>query len=99
MKLPVRAYWRKITDCAIRSDVSCISLMANIAEDFGRRSNREFSNFPNIAHASAAETRSHLYIALDLNYLSESDFNRLYKLYDENSRMIMSLSQHLKRKL
>ncbi len=88
-------------DFGLRDQIrrSSISVMANIAEGFGRRSNNEFSNFLNIAHGSAAETQSHLYIALDLDYLSKSDFDELYKLYDENSRMIMSLNQHLRGKL
>lgn len=46
-----------------------VSIMANIAEGFGRRSDKEFANFTNIAHASATETQSHLYVALDLGYL------------------------------
>lgn len=76
---------------------SAVSVMANIAEGFGRRSNKEFANFLNIAHASAAETQSHFYIALDLDYILPKNFEDLYKLYDENSRMIMSLSQHLRK--
>src|SRR5688572_31973655 len=41
-----------------------ISIMANIAEGFGRRSDKEFANFINIAHGSATEVQSHLYLAL-----------------------------------
>lgn len=88
-------------DFGLRDQIrrSSVSVMANIAEGFGRRSNKEFSNFLNIAHGSAAETQSHLYVALDLNYLPRNDFDNLYNLYDEDSRMIMSLSQHLTNKL
>ena len=71
--------------------------MANIAEGFGRRSDKEFSNFLNIAHGSIAETQSHLYIALDLNYLNQDNFDKVYLLLDEISRMVMSLTQHLRR--
>lgn len=35
-----------------------VSIMANIAEGFGRRSNKEFSNFLNMAHGSAAEVNA-----------------------------------------
>ncbi len=86
-------------DFALRDQIrrSGISVMANIAEGFGRRSNKEFANFLNIAHGSAAETQSHLYVALDLNYINQEDFRNIYKLYDENSKMIMSLSQHLRK--
>lgn len=72
-------------------------MMANIAESYGRRSDKEFSNFLNIAHGSVAETQSHLYIALDLEYIQQNDFQKTYDLLDEISRMIMSLSQHLRR--
>ena len=53
--------------------------MANIAEGFGRRSDKEFASFLNIARASAAETRSHLYVALDLGYDSPSAFSAMFR--------------------
>lgn len=86
-------------DFGLRDQIrrSGVSVMANIAEGYGRRSDKEFANFLNVAHGSAAETQSHLYIAIDLGYLNQEDFKRLYELLDEVSRMIMSLSQHLRR--
>jgi len=71
--------------------------MANIAEGFGRRSDKEFANFLNIAHGSAAECQSHLYIAHDLGYLSRADFENLFTAFDECSRMIIGLSHHLRK--
>lgn len=56
---------------------SAVSIMSNIAEGYGRRTNKDFANFLVIAHASAAETQSHLYIALDLKYISEDTFDVL----------------------
>ena len=41
-----------------------VSIMANIAEGHGRRTNVEFANFLNIARSSTAEVQSHLHIAL-----------------------------------
>jgi four helix bundle protein len=70
--------------------------MANIAEGFGRHSDKEFANFLNVAHGSTAETQSHLYVALDLGYLRQERFENLYFLLDEVSRMIMSLEKHLR---
>lgn len=70
--------------------------MANIAEGHGRRSDKEFSNFLNVAHGSIAETQSHLYVALDLTYIEQNDFRTLYQLYDEISKMVMGLTQHLR---
>ena len=88
-------------DFGLRDQIrrSCISIMANIAEGYGRRSDKEFSNFLNIAHGSIAETQSHLYIAVDLNYLNQNDFQKIYSLLDEVSKMIMSLTQHLRKNL
>lgn len=85
-------------DFGLRDQIrrASVSIMANIAEGYGRRSDKEFSNFLNIAHGSVAETQSHLYVALDLSYLGQSDFNRLYTLLDEDSKMIMGLTRHLR---
>jgi len=73
-----------------------VSIMANIAEGFGRHSDKEFANFLNMAHGSASETQSHLYVALDLGYIDQDVFAKLYTLIDEVSRMIMRLAQHLR---
>ena len=67
-------------------------MMANIAEGFARRSDKEFANFLSIAHASVAETQSHLYVALDVGYVDEDTFSTLYELWSEVSRMTASLS-------
>lgn len=85
-------------DFGLRDQIrrSSVSIMANIAEGYGRRSDKEFSNFLNIAHGSVPETQSHLYVALDLSYISEPDFNDLYRLYDDDSKMIMGLTKHLR---
>ena len=69
--------------------------MANIAEGFGRNSDKEFANFLNIAHASSYETQSHLYIALDLNYLQKEVFEELHDSLDQIARMIYALRQSI----
>ena len=52
--------------------------MANIAEGFDRQSKREFANFLNYASASTSEGQSHLYVALDQNYITEDEFQAAY---------------------
>ena len=76
---------------------SSISIMANIAEGFGRHSDKEFANFLNISHASAREVQSHLYIAMDLNYINQKKFRELYNLTEEICRLIYAFSQHLRK--
>jgi four helix bundle protein len=73
-----------------------VSIMANIAEGFGRHSDKEFANFLNMAHGSASEVQSHLYVALDLNYIDENTFRKLYDLLDEVSRMTLAFAQRLR---
>ena len=74
-----------------------ISIMANIAEGFARRTNKDFINFLGIAHASAAELQSHLYVALDQNYISDTDFNSLYKMAEETSKLIQGFINYLRK--
>lgn len=73
-----------------------VSIMANIAEGHGRKSNTEFANFLNIARGSVAEVQSHLYVALGLNYINKKDFDELYQTLTEISRMLLSLAQYLR---
>ena len=75
---------------------SAISIMANIAEGFSRRGNKEFVQFLFIAKASAAELQSHLYIASDQNYVSQEEFDTLYERIDKVQRMMSNLIKYLK---
>ena len=75
-----------------------VSIMANIAEGHGRRTGAEFANFLNIARGSAIELQSHLYVALDQNYIEREDFEKVYAMLDEVSKMTVSLSQYLRNK-
>ena len=72
------------------------SIMANIAEGFGRHSDKEFANFLNIAHASAYEVQSHLYVALDLRYIARETFEHLYDSLGQICRMLYALRNSLK---
>jgi four helix bundle protein len=74
-----------------------VSMMANIAEGFGRRSDKEFANFLNMDHGSVSEVQSHLYVALDLSYINKSSLAELNGLLDEVSRMSLVLAQHLRK--
>jgi four helix bundle protein len=72
-----------------------VSIMANIAEGFSRKSNREFCQFLFIAKSSAAELQSHAYVALDQAYIGKADFAKLYDALDHTSRMISNLIKYL----
>lgn len=73
-----------------------ISIMANIAEGHGRRTNNEFANFLNIARGSAIELQSHLYVSLDQKYIGIESFDKIYIMLEEISKMTISLAQYLR---
>jgi four helix bundle protein len=72
------------------------SIMLNIAEGFGRRSNKEFIQCLVIAHGEASEIQSALYIALDRKYISEELFEKLYSDCAELSKIIMGFIKYLR---
>lgn len=74
---------------------SAISIMANIVEGFGRRTHKEFAQFLNNARGSAAELQSHLYIAVDQNYIKDETFDDLYGRCEQVSRKFWQLISYL----
>ena len=73
------------------------SCMANIAEGFERRSDKEFVQFLYIAMASTAEVKSHLYVALDQSYVGKTQFDDIYNQADKTAKMISSLIKYLRK--
>ena len=74
------------------------SIMANIAEGFIRRSNREFTQFLFIATSSAAEVQSHIYIALDQGYIDQKQFDAIYNQANKTAMIISGLIKYLRTK-
>ncbi len=72
------------------------SVMANIAEGFVRRSNKEFVQFLFIGMSSAAEVQSHLYVALDQGYVDQKQFDQVYEQADKTARIISGLITYLR---
>lgn len=75
-----------------------VSIMANIAEGFERSGTAEFLQFLNIAKASAAELRSHIYVAQDVGYLDEQAAHQLLLQAREVSRIISGLRASVQRR-
>jgi four helix bundle protein len=77
---------------------AAVASMSNIAEGFGRRSGKDFAHFLDIARGSALEVQSLLYVARDLNYIGEGDFDRLYKLAEETVSLIAGFTGYLRQR-
>lgn len=74
---------------------AAISIMANIAEGFSRRSNKEFTQFLFIAKGSLAEVQSHLYVAVDQKMIDKPSFNEIFQQADKTARLISNLITYL----
>lgn len=84
-------------DFGLRDQIrrASVSVMLNIAEGFGRKTNKEFARFLIQAHGSVSEVQSALYVALDQNYITEQEFHQFYNSYESVSKMLTKFVQYL----
>jgi four helix bundle protein len=85
-------------DFGLRDQIqrASVSIMANVAEGFDRGGDKEFTQFLSISKGSCGEVKSHLYVALDQQYIVSEQFNRLYNCADEVGRLLAGFMAYLK---
>ena len=72
-----------------------VSVMSNVAEGFESRTQTQFIDYLGRAKASAGEVRCQLYIALDLKYMTQEQFDQVFDLADKSSRQISRFMDYL----
>ena len=84
-------------DYALRDQMrrAAVSVMANIAEGFGRGGNKEFIQFLGHARGSSTELKSHFYVALDAGFIAKNEFGQLYQLASETEALISGFMKYL----
>jgi four helix bundle protein len=83
-------------DFELRSQLrrTAVSVMSNTAEGFGRHGDKDFAHFLSIAQGSALAVQSLLYVALDLAYLEQAEFDKLSRLADEAAALIIKFASY-----
>jgi four helix bundle protein len=84
-------------DFCLRNQIrnASISIMSNIAEGYESQTEAVFARHLGIAKGSAGEVRSQLYVALDQEYITEAEFEKLADLCRKVSSQIAKLAFYL----
>ena len=84
-------------DFGLRDQIrrSAVSILSNISEGFERGGNKEFLMFLSYTKGSCGELRSHMYVALDQEYINDEVFVSITDKTIELSKMIAGFMKYL----
>ncbi|MBR8837374.1 MAG: four helix bundle protein [Stigonema ocellatum SAG 48.90 = DSM 106950] len=74
---------------------SAVSIPANIAEGYGRRSTAEYIRFLNISQGSVNELETHVILSHRVGLSKQEEIEPIISLLREESRMIIALIKKL----
>jgi len=85
-------------DFGLRDQIqrAAVSIMGNVAEGFDRGGDKEFIQFLSISKGSCGEVKSHLYVALDQQYVDATQFNQLSSSADGVGRLLAGFMAYQK---
>jgi len=85
-------------DYALRDQIrrAVISILSNIAEGFESQTQALFITYLGRAKASAGEVRSQLYLAYDLGYITQEEFNTTIEDIKRISRSLYNFIKYLR---
>jgi four helix bundle protein len=72
-----------------------VSMFSNIAEGAGRNTNPDFAHFLDIAIGSSFEAETQLYVAVDLEYISQQEFENILSQLQEIEKKLCNLRKSL----
>jgi four helix bundle protein len=78
---------------------AAVSIMNNIAEGFGRFSDRDSLRFYDTARASGNEVKSMLYLFEDVNYLTPQTLTQLHKEVDDALNLTGGFIRYIQKRL
>ena len=74
-----------------------LSVMNNIAEGFGRYSDKDSVRFFDISKSSGFEVKSMLYVLEDINYLDSEKLSLLHRQVDKATNLTLGFIKYLKK--
>lgn len=74
---------------------AAVAIPSDIAEGYGRRSQKEYSRFYAIAYGSGLELETQLILSKELKFAPEKDFQKSEALLTEVLKMLNSMTKKL----
>lgn len=75
---------------------AAVGIPSNIAEGYGRKSTKEYTQFYSIAYGSALELETQIIIAEELELAKKEDFVKVEGLLNEILRMLNSMTSKMR---
>ncbi len=78
-------------------DDSSISIISNVSEGFGQRTDRAFANYLTIARSSNNEAITQLALASTRRHITEDEYTQFEEMSETLGKMMTSMIQYLDR--
>lgn len=75
---------------------AAVSILLNLAEGANRNSDKEKSRFFEMSHTSIDEVVTGFFVALDLGYITQSEFDYLYELLSKQAAKTVALKKSIR---
>lgn len=75
---------------------AAVSILLNLAEGVNRNSDKEKSRFFEMSHTSIDEAVTGFYVALDLGYITQDEFEDMYELLSKQAAKTVALKNSIR---